>query len=119
MAGYQRISVIEKDDIQIVHFNENRLLDLLVIENVGQELYRLSSEANCAKLLLSFAEVESLSTSMLGKLIMLNKRMKAHGGKLVLCAIKPQIREVFAMTNLDRILDIRENEALGLATLSD
>jgi anti-sigma B factor antagonist len=47
-------------------------------------------------------------------LVTLNKKIKAAGGKLVLCNIDPQIREVFEITKLDKLFVIRgeEQEAL-------
>jgi anti-sigma B factor antagonist len=114
---YQRLRVLEQDGIHVVHFNERQLIDLLTIEGVGQEMYRLSSDPQCMGLLVNFAGVEGLSTSMLGKLIMVNKRMMARGGKLVLCEIKPQLREVFTLASLDRILTIRDTETAALSVL--
>ena len=55
-------------------------------------------------------------TAILGKLITLDKKVKAHGGKLKLSNIRPEIYEVFVMTHLNKLFDIKDDEADALAT---
>jgi anti-sigma B factor antagonist len=62
------------------------------------------------KLLLNFANVEYLSSAALGKLMTLNKKVKAAGGELRLANIKPEIKEVFSITKLDKMLKIFNSE---------
>jgi anti-anti-sigma regulatory factor len=47
---------------------------------------------------------------MLGKLLMVKRRMESKGGKLKLCNLDPEVLEAFRSTNLDHILDIRDSE---------
>ncbi len=55
-------------------------------------------------------------TAILGKLITLDKKVKANSGKMKLCCIRPEIFEVFKITKLDRLFDIKKDEAEALAT---
>jgi len=82
---------------------------------LGQELFGLVDSEGRDKLLLNFSQVEFLSSSALGKLITLDKKMKAKSGKLKLCNIRPEIYEVFAITRLNRLFDIKDEEADALA----
>ena len=41
--------------------------------------------------------------------------MKAHGGMLKLSNIRPEIFEVFTITRLNRLFDIKDDEADALA----
>jgi anti-sigma B factor antagonist len=50
----------------------------------------------------------------LGKLINLDRVVKKANGKLVLCAIDPQIMEVFTITKLDRVFKIAKDEQAAL-----
>jgi anti-sigma B factor antagonist len=54
-----------------------------------------------------------VSSSMLGKLISLNKEVKAKGGKLALCQLTPTVQEIFALMKLNEVLDVRQTEADG------
>jgi anti-sigma B factor antagonist len=51
----------------------------------------------------------------LGKLITLDKKVKAHSGKLKFSNIRPEIYEVFAITKLNKLFDIKADEADALA----
>ncbi len=78
-------------------------------------MFQLIEVENRDKLLLNFSDVDFLSSAALGKLITLDKKMKAHGGALKLCNIRPEIFEVFSITRLNRLFDIKDDEADGLA----
>ncbi len=47
---------------------------------------------------------------------LLDKKVKAHGGKLKLSNIRPEIYEVFAITKLNKLFDIKDDEADALAS---
>ena len=68
-----------------------------------------------AAVLLNFTNVDFLSSAALGKLITLDKKVKADSGKLKLSNIRPEIYDVFAITKLNRLLDIKDDEAAALA----
>lgn len=115
MAEYQRLSVNEVGDVTVVRFRDQKIIDNLNIQELGRELARLVEVDKREKLLLNFSTVEFLSSSALGKLITLDKKVKAAGGVLKLCRIQPEIYEVFAITKLNRLFDIMEDEADALA----
>ena len=93
-----------------------KILDEANIQELGQELFQLIEDENHSNLLLNFSSVEFLSSAALGKLITLDKRVKAHGGKLKLSNIRPEIYEVFAITKLNKLFDIKDDEADALAS---
>ena len=78
-------------------------------------MFQLIEVENRDKLLLNFSTVDFLSSAALGKLITLDKKMKAHGGTLKLSNIRPEIYEVFTITRLNRLFDIKDDEADALA----
>jgi anti-sigma B factor antagonist len=59
--------------------------------------------------------VDFYSAAALGKLITLEKKVKANGGVLKLSNIRPEIYEVFAITRLNRLFDIKDDEGDALA----
>ena len=54
---------------------------------------------------------------IIGKLITMDKKVKAAKGKLRLCAIRPDIYEVFAITKLNRLFDMKDNLEAALEGL--
>jgi anti-anti-sigma factor len=115
MAGYRRIAVTDVGDVSVVRFADRKILDEANIQDLGMELFKLVEQEQRKKLLLNFGSVEFLSSAALGKLITLDKKVKANGGKLKLSNIRPEIYEVFAITKLNKLFDIKDDEADALA----
>jgi len=115
MTAYQHLDVREVGDVTVVGFRDNKIVEDINIQELGQEMFRLVEEDGRDRLLLDFASVDFLSSAALGKLITLDKKMKAHGGALKMSNIRPEIYEVFAITKLNRLFDIRKDEADALA----
>jgi anti-anti-sigma factor len=115
MSGYRRLDVNEVGDVTVVRFRDQKIIEDINIQELGRELFRLVEEENRQKLLLNFSSVDFLSSAALGKLITLDKKMKTRGSALKLSNIRPEIYEVFAITKLNRLFDIRDDEADALA----
>jgi len=110
----RRLEVEDIGDVTVVNFTDRKILDEQNIQIIGEQLFSLVDELGRRKLLLNFGNVEYMSSAALGKLITLNKKVQASGGRLILCNIDPQIREVFEITKLDKLFDIRNDEQEGL-----
>lgn len=115
MTAYRRLDVNEVGDVTVVRFRDRKIIDDINIQELGQELFRLIETDNRRKLLLNFSSVDFLSSAALGKLITLDKKVKAHSGVMKLSNIRPEIYEVFAITKLNRLFDIQDDEADALA----
>src|SRR3972149_1207162 len=115
MPRQQRLDVSEVGDVTVVHFRDQRIIEDLGIQEMGQELFHLVEGEDRKKLILNFSAVGFVSSAALGKLITLDKKVKARGGVLTLCSIRPEIYEVFAITRLDRLFDIKADESEALA----
>ena len=115
MAEYRRLDVSEVGDVTVVRFRDRKIIEDINIQELGREMFRLVEVDHRERLVLNFSAVNFLSSAALGKLITLDKKMKARGGALKLSNIRPEIYEVFAITRLDRLFDIKkdESEALG------
>jgi anti-sigma B factor antagonist len=114
MAVHRRLEVAEVGDVTVVRFVDRKILDESNIQDMGQELFQLVEEQKRSKILLNFTSVDFLSSAALGKLITLDKKVKSHGGMLKLSNIQPDIYEVFAITKLNKLFDIRDDEAAAL-----
>ena len=113
MVKHQRLEVSEVGDVSVVRFVDRRILDASNIEDLGGELFGLIEE-NRKKLLLNFEDVEFLSSAALNKMIILEKKLKASGGTLKLCNLRPEIQEVFMITKLDQLFQIKVSEKEAL-----
>jgi len=114
MPGHRRIRINETRDVSVVHFVDRKILDEANIQELGEELFALVEKEDRKKLLLNFANVEYLSSAALGKLIALEKKVRAHAGQIKLSDIRPEIYEVFQLTRLTRLFDIKDRESEAL-----
>ena len=115
MAEYRRLDVSDRGGVTIIRFRDHKIVEDISIQELGQEMFHLIEVEKRGKLLLNFSSVNFLSSAALGKLISLEKKVKTHGGVLKLSNIRPEIYEVFAITKLNRLFDIKEDEADALA----
>jgi anti-sigma B factor antagonist len=113
-GSYERITVEDVKGVQIVRFRESDILDQINIQEIGEEMYSVVESTPNVRLVVDFRGVEYLSSTALGKLITLKKKVEAVKGKLRLASIKPEIMEVFKITRLDTIFDIKKNVAEAL-----
>lgn len=114
MASNSRLEMTEVGEVTVVRFNDRKILDANAIEELGGELFNLVEVENRKNLLLDFTGVEFLSSAALNKLIILDKKVKANGGHLKLCSLRQEIAEIFTLTRLDRLFDIRKDEKTAL-----
>ena len=113
-ARFRSLDVEVIGDVTVASFRDRKILAEQNIQHIGEQLLSLADQASGAKLLLNFRNVEYMSSAMLGALVTLNKKVKAAKGKLVMCHIDPQIREVFTITDLEKLFVIRKDEQEGL-----
>jgi anti-anti-sigma factor len=114
MVVHRRLEVSEVGDVTVIRFVDRKILDEANIQELGQELYHLVEQDERKQILLNFSNVEFLSSAALGKLITLDKKVKVSGGRLQLSNIRPEIYEVFAITKLNKLFDIKDDEAAAL-----
>ncbi|MEI6744261.1 MAG: STAS domain-containing protein, partial [bacterium] len=103
--GNRRLDIEEIGDITVASFVDKKILDESNIQIIGDQLFALLDEDHRKKIVLDFSAVEYLSSAAMGKLITLDKKVKAVSGKLRLCCIRPDIHEIFEITRLNKIFD--------------
>lgn len=100
-----------KDGILTVQFTAPRILDETILEKIAQDVVAELNQSTEEKVILDFAAVQFMSSSMLGKLVMIHKKCKEFKIKLKLSGISPDIRTVFKISKLDKLFDIEPDEA--------
>lgn len=113
-AGQRRLDIEEIGAVTVARFVDKKILDESNIQLIGNQLFGLVDDDGRKKIVLDFANVEYLSSAALGKLITMNKKVADAGGKLRLCSIRPDIYEVFAITRLNKVFDIRDTQDQAL-----
>ena len=102
-----------KDGILTICLTDARLTDEAKLEQLGGELIKQLNDTTEERVILDFHNVQFMSSSMLGKLVQLQKKCKEFKVHLKLAAISPDIRQVFKITKLDKLFEIEDDEASG------
>lgn len=114
MTERRRIVVAKIGELAVVRFTDKKIVDSTNIEEMGEEMSSLVDKDHMKHVLLNFDGVDFLSSAALNKLILMDKKIKEVGGVLRLCCLKEEIMEIFAITRLNRLFDIRKTEAEAL-----
>jgi anti-sigma B factor antagonist len=118
-SGSTWLEVTTLDGVLRVGFLQRSILDEGCIQEIGQELGGLIEDLSPPRMVLDFTSVEHLSSAALGMLITLNSRIKDAGGGLSLAAIRPDLLEIFEITKLNRLFDLRSTVDEAMSGLSD
>jgi len=116
MSTHFTVQPIEK--FTVVEFKTASLMDPMILEEIGQELYRLVDEEDKRRLILDFEKVQYLSSQAIGIVLTLNKKLNAlKGSKFVLCGVGPKLLELLKITRLDRILTVKPTQKEAVKVL--
>ena len=110
------LRISEEDGITRIEFIDRNILDEANIQQIGDEIARLVDDAFQPKMLISFENVDHLSSAALGTLITINNKMKGKDGQLRLANIDPKIYEVFVITKLNRLFQIHDDADQAIAS---
>lgn len=103
----------EQDGVIVVNFTDAEILGEAEIQQIGKELMEigaLAGKTESKKLLLNFQGVQFMSSAMIGKLVLLNKKVKSAGIVLRFCCISRNVLEVFRITRLDKVFRILDDD---------
>jgi anti-anti-sigma factor len=117
MHDSQWFHVTHLEGAALVVFARADLWQEDAVRLVGGELLRLAEVGGPRHMVLDFGTVRSLSSTMFGKLIALDRKVKQAGGELTLCGLAPDLLAKFASMRLDKLFHIcaTQEQALGAA----
>lgn len=83
-------------------------LDMAVAERLKQMLFDLVDRGEL-RLVLDLAHVAYVDSSGLGALVASMKRARGVGGDIRLCGLMPDVRSIFELTRVARIIAIHDS----------
>lgn len=117
MSGKESRLVVAHDGaVTRVAFVDRNILEESVIQQIGDEIGQLIEKSDNPKILLTFENVEHLSSAALGTLITLSNKVRQKSGQLRLSNIDPQIYEVFVITKLNKLFQIYDDATAAAAS---
>jgi anti-sigma B factor antagonist len=103
-------------DVTVARFTRRSFLSSDQVAVLSEQMVALVDESGCRKFVLNFANVESMTTAMVGHIVQLQRKIEASGGRLLLCNIDPFLFEIFKILNLTRVFTIHPDEPSALAS---
>ena len=101
-------------EIRVIFIDTERLLDGPDIDLCYREIVGVLEKTEEGFALLHFGRVNFMSSAALGMLIRINKKCGEYKIMLKLCNIAPDIRQVFKITGIDKVLEIYPDAAQAL-----
>lgn len=101
-----KLKVEHAMETTFVTLQETHILEENQIKELEESIMPLVEEAGSGKLVLNFANVQFMSSSFLGLLVKIHKRISEQGGNLALYKVNPSIYKVFEITNLTKVFQI-------------
>ena len=102
-------------DVATVDMLRDRLTEEDNIEEFGQELTSLVEKQKVAKIILNMEQVKYFTSSVIGKLIMLHRKMGRSDGEMVLAKLSPEVQEILETSQLLNYFNRSDDQASGAA----
>jgi anti-anti-sigma factor len=74
---------------------------------IGKQLLALADAPGTKFITLDLGNVEYVTSTVLGHLVALNKRLQGAGGRLTLANVRSAVKEILKVTLLDQVLEVR------------
>lgn len=111
----QYLSVKEIDGVAVISVLDANSMDQgEKIEGMTKELFCLIDSKRYRKVLLNLYNAGYISSTMLGHLVRLHRKMQDVKGKVRLCCLRPPVMEAFKVSQFDRLFEIFPDEPAAL-----
>ena len=111
-------SLEERGDVLVVGFKMRMLNDEENIEQLGQELFAFVEQYHWLKLALDMSNVEYLTSSVIGKLITLHRKLHRSQGKLALFGLTAGVHSILATSKLLDYFTVADGKEAAVALLA-
>lgn len=105
-AIHPNLSIEFHGQVAVATLTDEKILEETQLQGLEGSFMPLIEQNPGIQLIIDFEQVRFLTSSVLGLLIRISKKIYETEGKLRLCSITPKILEVFKITRLDRIFEI-------------
>jgi len=103
------LSLEYRGEVVVATLTDEKILDENQLQGLEGSFLPLIEQTPGIQLIIDFSNVKFLTSSVLGLLIRISKKVYETDGALRLCSIGPKILDVFRITRLDKIFEIMPN----------
>lgn len=101
------MEVTRNGDRTTARFAHLTSLNEYFADQVGKQLLALADAPGTRFVTLDLGNVEYVTSTVLGHLVALHKRLQTSGGRLSLDNVRPAVQEILRVTQLDHVLGVR------------
>ena len=119
MPAPDRVTITDSNDVKIAKFRDQQLFDERAVREATEQISSaLPADGSPIHLILDFTEVSLVSSTLLSKLILLQRRVDGSHGQMRLCELSPIVQQVFRTSNLDRLFKIDRDQRTAIESLT-
>ena len=111
------LSLQEHDDVVVATVTLPHLTDEENTDLLGHEMFALVDQFNCLKVVVSLARVEYATSSVLGKMISLHRKLHRKGGMLVICDLSEAVTTALQTSRLLDYFNVAGDTDAAIAML--
>jgi anti-anti-sigma factor len=104
--------------IAVVRFTTTVLRDDRIIRNLFDQIDEQLVAAGRSRIVMNFGGLEAFASYAIGRLIALNDRLPAQGGRLALCSLAPLVNEIIDIMKLRKRFQIYSTEREALESFT-
>lgn len=101
-------------DILVLRLQEKQLFGETLADQLSSQLFKLVDEDGHRKFILNCGEVDYISNSVLGKLLLWDNKIRQHGGGVRISDLRPEVQEQIKARRLLAQFDICLDEETAL-----
>jgi anti-anti-sigma factor len=117
-GGHHWLEREDTNGVTVVRFVMRHLRGEEACREVFALLFALIDEVGRSRLVLNLGRVESLDSSAIGKLILLNHKAQATGGRLALCCLGPAVNQALVAMHLTGTFAVHDEECEAVQFVS-
>jgi anti-anti-sigma factor len=103
------------DHATVAKFIDQRIVDSIVIQAVGDHLSHLVEHEGRHRLVLNLENVEFMATEMLARIFRIKQRMLKRGeGDIKLCHVEPHLLKCIKDLNMHKLIEVHGDETAAL-----
>lgn len=114
MDEYKYFQVEQCETVPVLALVDPSKLDFMMMTGLSDELTGFFLKKSPERLVIDFTQVAMCSSVTIASLIDARNHICEGGGKIALCGMNADVREVFRVTNLDTLFTICDSAADAL-----
>ncbi|MCA9053730.1 MAG: STAS domain-containing protein [Planctomycetaceae bacterium] len=107
-----------EQDLAVATFVADSLTDEDNIEQLGHELSAIVDKLQCRRVILDLNTVQYATSSVIGKWIMMHRKLEREQGKLVICGLQPGLEDILATSRLLNYFNVAGDAGQARSTLT-